>query len=163
MSKPILYEVERDFALASCDKLYVCVWRNETTMHGVESTRSGIKTFADANPGGIGLLTIVEPEAPMPGRDERDALAALLKSFGTQIKASALVFEGEGFRAAAVRSVVVGLNLLARQPYPHRVFDAVSQAASWLAPLMSSAFASETTAPDMIAGIAEARSQINAS
>jgi hypothetical protein len=43
--------------------------------------------------------------------------------------------EGTGFRAAAVRSVVTGLTMLARQAYPHRVCslpDAVSMFAQTL-------------------------------
>jgi hypothetical protein len=34
--------------------------------------------------------------------------------------------------AASIRSVVVGLTLLARQAFPHRVFKSVADATAWI-------------------------------
>ena len=45
---------------------------------------------------------------------------------------SGVAFEGSGFMAASVRSVVVGLTLLAKQTYPHRVFPNVKEASFWI-------------------------------
>ena len=45
---------------------------------------------------------------------------------------SAVVHEGTGFRAAAVRSVVTGLAMMANLPYPHKVFATVDDAGRWL-------------------------------
>ena len=46
--------------------------------------------------------------------------------------------EGTGFRAAAVRSVVTGLTMLAKQAYPHRVCS-VHDAASMLSHALTTA------------------------
>ena len=40
--------------------------------------------------------------------------------------------ESDGFRASAVRSVATGLAILARQPFPHRVFPSITTASDWL-------------------------------
>ena len=61
----------------------------------------------------------------MPPAASRNELAATLRG-ASFIKASAVAFEGQGFRAAAVRGVVTGLTALARQPFPHKVFAHVA-------------------------------------
>jgi hypothetical protein len=71
----------------------------------------------------------------MPPSPVRQAVADFLAEGSTFIKCSAVLMEGAGFRAAAVRSVVTGLTMLARQAYPHRVCsvpDAVTMLASTL-------------------------------
>ena len=130
--QPVLRGIDENLALVSIGRVLLVVWRNETTLKGITDIHRSMRELAARYPTGIGLFTIVEAEAPMPERAERDALARLLRDFGPNLKASALVFEGQGFRAAAVRSVVVGLTLLAKQPYPHRVFDGPAIAATWL-------------------------------
>ncbi len=57
----------------------------------------------------------------------------VLKSGNGHVRASALVFEGEGFSASMVRAVATGLALLARTSFPHHVFADVTAAADWLA------------------------------
>lgn len=48
------------------------------------------------------------------------------------MRAAAQVVQRTGFRGAAMRSVLTMLQLLARPPYPMKVFDRVEQASHWL-------------------------------
>lgn len=116
--------------------MYVVIWRHETRADAVVAVRAQLTEFAQSHTGGMGLLTIVEKDAPIPSGDTRRALARVLGDFSSDIKASAVVFEGDGFSAAAVRSMVAGLTLVARQAYPHKVFANVSEACAWLGPQM---------------------------
>ena len=68
----------------------------------------------------------------MPSSEVRTALARFMTEGARVIRSSAVAFEGAGFRAAAVRGVVTGLTMLARQPYPHKVFATMTDAAQWL-------------------------------
>jgi len=112
-----------DYALASWQQIFAVIWRRETTIEGAEHLRTACAEFARTQPRGIGLLTIVESGAPLPPAPARKAIADFLAGGSEFIKCSAVIFEGSGFRAAAVRSVVTGLTLMARQAYPHRVVD----------------------------------------
>jgi hypothetical protein len=113
----------QDYALASWQQIFAVIWRRDTTVEGGEHLRSACTAFARTQPRGIGLLTVVESGAPLPPGPARRAIADFLAEGSAFIKCSAVVFEGSGFRAAAVRSVVTGLTLMARQAYPHRVCD----------------------------------------
>ena len=124
---------------ASTPDHLVVTWRNcltvffrhETTLAGVIAVQNVYDRYAKEYPSGLCLLTVVERGAPMPPSDVRLALAKFLESGAGYVKMSAVVHEGAGFSAAAVRSVVTGLALLTRLPFPHRVFASVEDAVSW--------------------------------
>mgnify|MGYP000374441796 CR=1 FL=1 len=70
--------------------------------------------------------------APPPDAEARDALAEVLGGGAGFVDSSALVCEGSGFRASMVRGIATGLTLIARPPFPHKVFPDVAAAAGWL-------------------------------
>jgi hypothetical protein len=114
-------EADDNYVLASWQQIFAVVWRQDTTLEGVQALHRECRKFATKHARGIGLLTIVSAKAPMPPSPVRQAVADFLAQGSTYIKCSAVLMEGTGFRAAAVRSVVTGLTMLARQAYPHRV------------------------------------------
>lgn len=99
---------------------------------------------------GIGVLTIIEPDAKPPGADARSALSTMFKTVADGVAISAVVFEGSGFGASLVRSVATGLTLVARQPFPHRVFSGVESAAEWVSEGLPATEAGKATAADII-------------
>ncbi len=111
--------------------VFVVVWTNHTTLEGVAASRDGLGQLAVHNPA-LGFLNIVDIKAPPPSAKVRSAMAAVLDDFAEHLSASAVVVEGEGIRAALVRSVVIGLTMLAKQPFPHQAFATSSAACKWL-------------------------------
>jgi hypothetical protein len=77
------------------------------------------------------LVTIIEPDAKMPEPGSREVLAQLLKGLSDRVVMSGVAFEGDGFVAASVRGIVMGLTAMARQPFPHRVFASIKELALW--------------------------------
>jgi hypothetical protein len=110
-----------DYLLASCGPIFMVEWRVNTTVEGCAALRKECEKFGRTRPQGIGLLTVIQANAPAPGTTEREAIAGFLRAGGEYIRCSAVVVEGLGFRAAMVRGVVTGLTMLAKQAYPHRV------------------------------------------
>ncbi|HZS40192.1 MAG TPA: hypothetical protein VFF06_25350 [Polyangia bacterium] len=132
-------------------------------MEGARLSRDGLKALAARQPSGIALLNIVEPSAPAPPSEVRGALARILTEFGHELKCSAVVHEGSGFRAAAVRGVVTGLTLLARQPFPHKVFATVDEASAWMTDTLHKSFGWTVTAVDLIDAVNDLRIRIHRS
>lgn len=120
-----------DHILATWRNVVILVWRKDTTLAGVEDAQRVYDGLAKEHPNGVFLMTIVEFGAPMPPPDVRDALARFLASGAGRTILSAVAHEGTGFRAAAVRSVVTGLAVLAKLPYPHKVFATADEACAW--------------------------------
>jgi hypothetical protein len=128
----VLNYATSDALVMTWDRCVGVVWKRETTLEGVEALATAYREQATRYPSGVYLLTIIEHGAPMPSTEEREAVAVFLRSGAGRTRMSAVVSEGTGFRAAAVRSVVTGLAMLVRLPYPHEVFGSLDQAAKWL-------------------------------
>ncbi|MEO8801082.1 MAG: hypothetical protein ABI551_24535 [Polyangiaceae bacterium] len=120
-----------DHLIGTWRNVVIIVWKQETTLAGVDAGQKAYDDLAKANPSGVFLLTIVESGAPMPSSSVRDALARFLANGNGRTLLSGVAHEGTGFRAAAVRSVVTGLAVLGQLPYPHKVFATVNEAAAW--------------------------------
>ncbi len=103
------------------------------------------------------MVTVVEAAAEMPDAGARDELARLFRSLSTSVICSALVFEGDGFRAATVRALTTTINLVARQPFPHKVFATVGDAAKW----MGTFAALKASAERVVDHVAEARRSLD--
>jgi hypothetical protein len=139
VSSPQIVHAETNYACGHFADIFVVVWRDETTLSGVRALREHFEPFARARRK-VGLINIIEEGAALPAAEARQALARLMSDSGEHIAVSAVVFEGRGFRSAAVRGVVTGLSMLARQPYPHRVCATLSEAAEWFAEMSPEAW-----------------------
>lgn len=151
-----IIETGPDQTLAFWGDTFIIIFHRNTTVPGVAALANAASRFAEARPNGIGTVTIVEETAPMPPSDARAALAKALDDHSERVRVSAVAYEGTGFRAAAVRSVVAGLTMVARQPYPHKVFATVEEAMVWMAPQLPS----PTSGQDLIDIVATLRQTI---
>jgi hypothetical protein len=79
------------------------------------------------------VLAVVEEGTPLPDAAARRHLAELITRRAPSIRGYAVVCEGSGFRAAAVRAVSLSITMIVRQ-LRSDVFADVAAAARWLAP-----------------------------
>jgi len=112
--------------------LLVAVWRTETRAPAVERVSQVLGRLAAKHPD-VALLQVVEAGATAPDAAARRALSGMLKEHARVIRCSAVVYEGDGFRAATLRAVVTGIALLSHPPYPHVVFGSTIAAINWTA------------------------------
>jgi hypothetical protein len=127
---PRIAEQTTDHAFGTWHHLVIVVWKRETTVRALMSIGALVRALAKERGTQVGLLSIVEDGAPLPSAEARKVTAEQLH--GAPINLSAMAFEGQGFRAAAVRGAITGIGLLARTPYPHRTFGTVKDAAVWI-------------------------------
>jgi hypothetical protein len=121
-----------DAVFAVWDRIALALWRGRTTVAGLLRGGEILAQHAASCSGRSLLLTVVEEHVPLPPLEARIELVSLLQRANGLVERSALVFEGEGFRAASVRAVVAGVSLFSRPEYPHRVFASVGAAARFL-------------------------------
>ena len=128
---PVVLGSSTDHLFAGWGSLFMVVWRHETTLAAVADLAPLVTQFAARHPR-FALLVVVEESASLPSSTVRERIAASLQRVAPYIGASAVVHEGSGFRAAAVRAVLAGLGLIVRPPYPHQIFARVEDAGRWL-------------------------------
>lgn len=128
--------VTADHAMSWTDSVALIVWRRRTTPEGVEAV-TWVLDRAIAASRAAGVVIVVEPDATPPDSSVRRALAEAFERSSSEIRGVAVIVEGGGFHASMVRGVVTGLALLARYPYPYRVFASANLGVSWLHPLVT--------------------------
>ena len=117
--------------IACVGRTLIVLWQTETRSGAVAELATLLAGFA-AESGSVALLQVIGDQAIPPEGPVRAALAAMLKDNETRIIASAVVFEGVGFRASVIRSIVVGISMLSRPKCPHTVFASSAAGIEWL-------------------------------
>ena len=120
MSNARIIHHDDDLSTAVWRDVFVSIWHRNTTVEGVGVCERSVAEIRKDLPRGCSSISIIEPGAPMPTAKAREALSAFLRNVGDVVNQSAVVYEGAGFRAAAVRSVVTGITLMSKQPFPHK-------------------------------------------
>ena len=124
--------VTADYVFGRWGRVAFVVWRSKTQPDGVRAGERWFESVVEAVGGPILLLTVLEEKVKLPDLEARVELARFLGSAEGKIERSAVVFEGEGFRATSIRAVVSGVLIFSRPSYPHRVFSTVGAAARFL-------------------------------
>ncbi|MEW5853159.1 MAG: hypothetical protein AB2A00_30535 [Myxococcota bacterium] len=78
------------------------------------------------------MVVVVERNSPLPTAEARAELMEGRRLYADRLAAVAVVYEGNGFRAATVRSIATTLNALTKRLLPEEVFDRVDHAADWV-------------------------------
>ncbi|MEM7157031.1 MAG: hypothetical protein AAF799_29535 [Myxococcota bacterium] len=147
-----------DRAFATWRSVLFVAWRKETSVEAVEEVGRHARELGRAFPDGILLLINVEDSAPPPSSKARGAMASMLKA-ATDVRAAAIVHQGQGFGASMVRMVVQSLNMIAKYPYPSRVFGTNRAGAGWLVEQVDAAGIPELfSKEELIAAIEEIKS-----
>lgn len=152
--------VEADYALATWKQVFVIFWRGETTLAAVANVRRRVGEFGALHPEGTGLFSLVYEDSPLLNAKVGEGIAQFLRE-ATHVRASALVFEGTGFRATTVRSVVKGMTMLARQRFSHRVFASLDEAGRWLMPSLAATGVPIGEPDELVAAIAQLRARVD--
>jgi hypothetical protein len=154
---------DRDHIVGTWRNVFVCMWRHETHAQSILNLKPVIQRLKSTNPAGIAMLTIVEPNADLPTPQARDELPKLFKQVAKGISCSALVFEGVGFRAAAIRALTTTFNMVAAQPFPHKVFGSVQDAEAMFTKLLpESAKGEQLRRGELILAVNGFRARFNA-
>lgn len=138
--------------------LLMSLWRTATTHEAMLRFHNFAAKAVASRKDPVAFLTVVEANADLPDPSARDELAAMFRKLAESVACSALVFEGQGFKAAAVRGITTGVNLVARQPFPHKVFSNVDEAGGWLVKNSSGL----VSIGDAVDGIATMRARLDA-
>lgn len=78
-------------------------------------------------------IVLIDRETPLPTSAGRAVLDGAARTIGPYYLGVACVFDGEGFRAAMVRGVLTSLVMLARTPFPQRIFASDAECLIWSA------------------------------
>jgi hypothetical protein len=113
---------------------HVCIAypRGETDAALITDVGRGVNILFKRVPTGIGLLMVIGTGSPAPVGEVREAAVKMFSEFEPKLKALAALVEGEGFVAAAKRSVFTFLISRVLRKKPVKTFAQIGQAADWM-------------------------------
>jgi hypothetical protein len=118
------------FQLVLLEGCVVVGWYGKVTDEGIKAWREAIDEVARDAGGPIGLVACVRESSPPPDGEVRRTVAKLI--FDDAIAVSLLVFEGTGFRAAVVRSVLIMMFAMGgNKNTAHKVTGDPREATQW--------------------------------
>lgn len=135
MTPEVQYLKETEtYTVFKYDAFAILVWKQAPNLEGVSRLGELFRLVRKSlNGQKFGYLAIVEEVA---GRnmdaEVRKALSMTHKEFEANIAGAAIVFEGTGFRASIVRSVVSAIDFASRMAFPSKVESNVLSGATWL-------------------------------
>jgi hypothetical protein len=125
---PNVVHADEHCILGTFRNVAIAIWHNDTHIEALRILGGVLPRLAAQFPDGIGLMQIVGERHPPLRADSRGELNRMLRAASSCIRCSTVVFEGQGFRAAAVRGIAAGMVMLMRVPFPHQVFGNLSLA-----------------------------------
>lgn len=124
-----------EFAVCTLDNILLLMWKLPPVLEGVERCEAAAAELRQTHPNSkIGFITYVEPSAQdgTPPAPVRTALAKFLKENAKQFRASVVIYEGTGFKATIVRSVVTAIQVASNLSFPASVASSRYDGATWL-------------------------------
>jgi hypothetical protein len=152
-----ILKADKDHCCAMWRNIMIFVWRGATKADTVDEHRRYVDNHIAKARGPLSIFVVTEPQVEIPDSATREKLAALLQAAAPVGRGAALVYEGAGFRGAAVRGIATALNALARQPYPYKSFGTVEEGANWLVPIHADAKSGPMRAADLVGVVAPLR------
>lgn len=110
----------------------VTIWRDSVDLARFQKQAEGVAAIAAKYPGKGAFVCIIEPTCEPPNDQLRKASVELINAHDDKLSCIAGVIEGQGFRPAIARSILVTMALLFRKRAPHQFFSDVRGAAKWV-------------------------------
>jgi hypothetical protein len=136
MATSVVHVSER-LCIAECHRVAINIWRGAPRHEDWRTSSRHLAQLHRRFSDGIAALVLFPvTEIGLKNTEvDRAEMEAVTRRFIACGRACALVIEGDGFIAATVRSVLVGLTLVTRPPFPTRIFSNTGTAIHWIAPL----------------------------
>lgn len=123
--------VSPELVLGSYSNVHISIYRATPSVELLKLDQRHHEALA-ATVGSTVVCTVSAFGIKLPDSDARDLASELVRKNARFVRAAATLTEGDGFWASAARSAVTAVFLLARQPYPSRVFADVMECGAWL-------------------------------
>jgi hypothetical protein len=131
-STPRILHCADGLCMAEIGPVCVAIWRSKSVRTRFEVQRAALDDCVRRRPGGTAFMCVVESTSEPPEEDVRKASSQMIVDHGKNLKCTACVIEGAGFRGAITRSVLSGMLFLVRSPTPVKMFESVASASRWI-------------------------------
>jgi hypothetical protein len=134
-----------------------CAYANIVVIYSAQSPdaafceRNGkaINNYGEKFPKGLGMMVLISANEPPPNEVARRAISEMYISMQRSLRAAVHVVEGEGFVAAAKRSVITLMNIHTGVRFPIKVVSTPEEGGAKLVRVLGAALAPGLAAHDI--------------
>lgn len=119
------------YILSSWQNVVISSWRSHGTASSVSKIYGLTERLLETYPAGVSGIHIIHNGAGAPTPDGRLEMRRIMDVLGPRLGCVAVALEGRGFWASTIRSVFVGMNMLAPRSYALRIFAAAQDVVQW--------------------------------
>jgi hypothetical protein len=112
--------------------IQIASWTAQGTIALVEQLADHSKRFHNKHPEGVSVVHLISKGPALPDGPTRERLKTLMEGNSKTLACVAIVLDGRGFWASAVRSFLVGLRLVSPRTINMQVFSTSEEVAAWL-------------------------------
>lgn len=130
---PSIQHISEGCVIGTLDDIVLVVWTAQPRIEQVLELRKVFDLLAYRYNGGSSVH-VMSNRPELPEKRVRDEMARVTEDFADQSIASALVLDGDGFWASAMRGLATSLHFLGtkRDRFKLRVCATIEQASAWL-------------------------------
>ena len=145
------------YYFASWHQAYVLDWRSVPTFESLDAAVSGKAAVLSNHPAGVLVFNILRADAQLPSTAVRKYAEKKQSEDVVGVLCHATVVDAQGFWAGGMRSMIAGLYLVSRSPFPRKVFATVDEAARWQAPFAQAPAGFDEGLAEAVRGIRSSR------
>ncbi|AKF04131.1 hypothetical protein [Sandaracinus amylolyticus] len=113
--------LEKGFGIALWRNVVIQMSLSDPNEARMRATRQAGRKLMTQTRGPIGAVIVVGPKCPVPDAVAREHAVGFLSDMRERARGVCLVFEGDGFLAAASRLAMVGMISAARFPFEYKI------------------------------------------
>lgn len=125
--------LEADFRIGFYGRVCLLSWSHAATTSGIERNQAVLESWLRRGGRDFAQLVHIPPSARTPPSEAtRAAMNRCMAALSPHVRCLVMVYEGSGFVAATIRSVVSARHLLQRSSLPVTVVDHAGAAARFI-------------------------------
>jgi hypothetical protein len=131
--QPTLLHLSEPLRIAVWRDIFFELWTGPGKVDDVKLLHRTHADYLKKYAGQVAAVSVIRaPSLKGIDDDIREEVKRRLGTIRARTSASLTVIESRGFTASEIRSLIGGLILFTRSPYPNKVFDTIDAGAGWL-------------------------------
>jgi hypothetical protein len=110
----------------------ITCWSQRATGPAIEKVAQLREQMDRDHPEGVSVVYLIANDAGLPTPEARAGVKELMARFSNKRACLAILVQGEGFWASAMRAVITGVRILVPLNFPMQIFSGVNELVAWL-------------------------------
>jgi len=145
----VLY-TDSSVVLASWSNMTITDMRGAVRREHIGEIARCYRAVQKQYPQGLAVLTLIPNGTPMGDANIRGDASKMLEDFAGLLQHISIVLEGSGIWASTMRTVLRGMTIIARTPYPIKIHEDIESAARAIAPLIDDGTATDRDVVEVV-------------